>query len=91
MRRLLATLVLGAALTLGGCGKPTKQELTQKAAGVSTKDELTKRLGKPDKYFKLGPVETWTYQAKDGTLSFVVTGDKVVVDFTADKVDVKTK
>jgi len=82
MRRLLAALALAAALALGACGggTMTKQELTKKAEGVTTKAELEKKLGKPSGFTKIGPLETWTYKASDGDVIFIITGDKVRVD-----------
>jgi hypothetical protein len=80
MRRLLAILALGAVLGLGACGTPTKQEITTKAAGITTKAALERKLGKPRSFNKLGPIETWTYQASDGEVTFLITGDTVRLD-----------
>jgi len=80
MRRLLATLALGAVLVLGACGAPSTQEITRKAAGITAKADLEKKLGKPDSFNKLGPIETWTYKASDGQVTFLITGDTVRLD-----------
>ena len=68
-----------AALALGwpGCGPSTKHELLKKAEGVETKQALEAALGPPDDHNKLGPIETWTYRAEDGEVTFVITGDRV--------------
>lgn len=81
MRRLLASLALGAALAFGACGgQMTKQELTKKAEGISAKADLEKKLGKPTSFNKIGPLETWTYKASDGEVIFLITGDTVRLD-----------
>jgi hypothetical protein len=67
------------ALSLSGCGSMSKQEMTQKTANVSTKAELEKMLGKPGDFNKIGPMETWTYKASDGDVTFVIMGDKVTL------------
>jgi hypothetical protein len=81
MRRLLATLALGLVLALGACsGQLTKQEITAKAAGITAKADLEKKLGKPTSFAKIGPLETWTYKASDGDVIFLITGDTVSLD-----------
>ncbi len=81
MRRFLAVLALGAALAFGACGGPmTKQEITTKAAGITAKADLEKKLGKPTSFNKIGPLETWTYKASDGEVTFIITGDTVRLD-----------
>jgi hypothetical protein len=81
MRKLLTTLVLAAALALGACGgQMTKQEITTKAAGITAKADLEKKLGKPTSFTKIGPIETWTYKASDGDVVFLITGDTVRLD-----------
>lgn len=72
-----------AALLIAGlaaCGDPSKTELVEKARGIETKTALRQALGPPDDIAKLGPVEKWTYQASDGTVVFVITGETVIVD-----------
>ncbi len=78
LRRVLA---LGAALAFGACGGPmTKQEITKKAEGITAKADLEKKLGKPTSFNKIGPLETWTYKAADGDVTFIITGDTVRLD-----------
>lgn len=50
-----------------------------KARDVETRAQLEKALGKPDDISKLGPLETWTYRAKNGQVTFVIIGDKVTL------------
>ena len=68
-----------AALALGlvACGPPSKHDILSKAEGVTSKAELEDVLGAPTERDKLGPLETWTYRAQDGEVTFVITGDTV--------------
>lgn len=68
-----------ALLLLTGCGPPTKEEILQKARDVTTRADLEKRLGRPGDISKLGPLETWTYKAKNGDVVFVIIGDTVTL------------
>jgi hypothetical protein len=72
-RALAITLLLG----LSACGDPTVADIVKKTEKVGTRADLERALGKPTQLTKLGPVETWTYKAKDGEISFLVTGDTV--------------
>jgi hypothetical protein len=74
---MVMTCMLAAALVTG-CGR-TKEDLVQKSRGVSTRAELEQALGKPSDIAKLGPVEQWTYQASNGTVIFLIVGDKVTL------------
>lgn len=85
MRRLLTLLaVLPLALLLAAC-EPSKDEIIAKAEGIETKAALREALGDPAEVDKLGPVETWTYQAKDGSVSFLIAGDTVTLTATGGK------
>lgn len=77
MRRALSIALVAAALALAACGPPTKHDLLSKAEGIETKQALEAALGAPDDRSKLGPVETWTYRASDGEVTFVIAGDRV--------------
>ncbi len=85
MRRsaVLAALVL--PLLLAGCLEPKKADLLEKAEGAQTKAQLRDRLGDPTDVAKLGPIETWTYNASDGTVSFLIAGDTVTISSTGEK------
>ena len=78
------TRLAGAALVLAlaGCGPATKEDLLSKARDVKTRAELEKALGKPTDLSKLGPLETWTYKASNGSVVFVVVGDTVTLQAT---------
>ena len=65
------------ALLLSGCGPPTKEDLLAKAKDVKTRTELEQALGRADDVSKLGPVEKWTYKAKNGQVVFVIVGESV--------------
>ena len=80
MYRSLKTIAVTAALfALAACGDPTKADIVKKAEGADTRAALESALGKPDDLSKLGPVEKWTYKAKDGSVTFVITGDSVAM------------
>lgn len=85
MRRYLTALAaLPLALMLTAC-EPSKDEIIAKADGAETKEQLRDALGAPTEVNKLGPVETWTYEAKDGTVSFLIAGGQVTLSATGEK------
>lgn len=84
MRRLLAGALAALVLGAAGCGPPSKHELLSKAEGAKTKQALETALGPPDDRSKLGPIETWKYRAKDGEVTFVITGDRVTFEAAGD-------
>ena len=86
IKNCVSILVLSLAIVLNGCGagSMTKQDMVNKTSKVKTKQELESALGKPTNFNKLGPLETWTYQAKDGEVNFVITGDTVQLQATSD-------
>ena len=86
-KNISACLVL--LFALAACGDPSKASIIEKARGIETRQQLESTLGKPAEVNKLGPIESWTYKASDGTVTFVVTGDKVVMDMTAGKSESK--
>jgi len=75
-------LVAVFALGLAACGDPSKQETLKKAEGVSTRADLEAALGRPDDLSKMGPIERWTYDASDGSVVFLITGDEVALQMT---------
>jgi hypothetical protein len=80
MSRAMTTMLvwLLAAALLGGCGR-SKEDLVEKSRNASTRAELERALGKPSDIAKLGPVEQWTYNASNGTVVFLIVGDKVTL------------
>lgn len=72
---LFACLV---ALPLAAC-EPSKADILEKAEGVTTKQGLRDALGQPDDIAKLGPIETWTYTADNGEVTFLIAGDAVTL------------
>lgn len=61
-----------------GCSR-SKEDLVEKSRNVSTRAELERALGQPSDISKLGPVEQWTYKASNGTVVFLIVGDKVTL------------
>ena len=85
-RRIVVLGGLTLLATLGGCdSSPTKAEILKKASGLKTKEELEKALGVPAKLDKLGPIERWTYNAKDGVVVFTIVAGRVALDETGDR------
>lgn len=76
---LRAAVAAAVLLGLTACGEPTKADIIEKARGVETREQLQKKLGKPTEVSKLGPIEQWTYKAKDGQVTFILTGDSVAM------------
>jgi hypothetical protein len=66
--------------TLTACGPSSKEDMLAKAREVKTRTQLESALGKPDDVSKLGPVEKWTYKAKNGQVVFVLVGDTVTIE-----------
>ena len=77
MRHAIAAALAALALGVAAGGPPTKHDILKKAEQIETKQALEAALGAPDDVSKLGPVETWTYRAKDGEVTFLITGDHV--------------
>jgi hypothetical protein len=73
---------------LAGRGR-SKENLVQLSRGVSTRAELERALGKPSDISKLGPMEQWTYKASNGTVVFLIVGDKVTLQATGSPDDRK--
>jgi hypothetical protein len=78
MRRLVGLAVI--ALLLTACGSSSKEDMIAKARDVKTRMELERALGKPDEVSKLGPLEKWTYKARNGQVVFVLVGDTVTLE-----------
>ena len=78
----LGALTLALVFALAGCGPSSKEDMVAKARDVKTA-ELERALGKPDDVRKLGPLEKWTYRAKNGQVVFVLVGDSVSLEVTA--------
>jgi hypothetical protein len=77
----MVTGVASACLVLAllACGSPTKEDLVRKTRDVSTRAELEKALGQPTDITKLGPVEQWTYKARNGQVVFIIVGETVTL------------
>ena len=71
-------------VTLTACGPSSKEDMLAKAREVKTRAQLESALGKPDDVSKLGPVEKWTYKAKNGKVTFILMGDAVTIEKTDD-------
>jgi hypothetical protein len=76
MRRLTAALA-ALALAIAACSPDTKHDMLSKTEDVETMKELEAALGAPDDRTKMGPIETWTYRASDGEVTFLITGERV--------------
>ncbi|HEX6956765.1 MAG TPA: hypothetical protein VF194_02175 [Ferrovibrio sp.] len=81
VRSRLARLVLSLALPLAvvACGPSSTEETLKKAEHADTRADLEKAIGRPTEIQKLGPIEQWTYKTSDGSVTFVIAGDKVTL------------
>jgi len=82
MHRIL--VVAFAAWALLACSE-SKHDILQNAESAETKQQLEAALGAPDDVSKLGPIETWTYEASDGSVEFLITGNTVALKTTGGK------
>jgi Tfp pilus assembly protein PilP len=90
--RALARLACAVLLlVLAGCSPSSKEDMLSRAREVKTRAELEKALGKPTDLSKLGPMETWTYKASNGTVVFLVVGDTVTMQATGPAPSKETK
>lgn len=85
MRKFLLGSCLVLPFFLSACGDPSKADIVKKAESADTRAKLEKALGRPQDLSKLGPIEKWTYKAKDGEVVFVLTGDTVAMQATGGK------
>jgi len=76
MRKPTAALA-ALALAIVACAPDTKHEILSKSEHAETLVELEAALGAPDDRNKMGPIETWTYRASDGEVTFLITGERV--------------
>ena len=83
-RFVKAVAALALALLAVACGPKTKHDLLSRAEKVETKSDLERTLGAPDERNKLGPIEIWTYEASDGSVTFLITDDKVALQATGE-------
>lgn len=81
---LVGAALLGAAGCHRGPFAPSKADLLAKAQEAKDRPSLEKALGRPDDVNKFGPIETWTYRARDGELKFTVAGETIVLTRTGD-------
>jgi hypothetical protein len=79
-----AFVLAATCLLAAGCGRGTKHDLLKKTESIETKAALEHALGAPDDRQKLGPIETWTYVASDGKVTFLITGDHVALQATSE-------
>ena len=78
------SIVALAAVALLACSE-SKHDILSQAESAETKQQLEAALGAPDDVSKLGPVETWTYEASDGSVQFLITGNTVALGTTGGK------
>jgi hypothetical protein len=72
-------------LALSACGDPTKEDILKRSEGADTKALLEKAIGRPSDIRKIGPIESWTYKAANGEVTFVIAGDHVTLSTATDE------
>jgi len=82
--RLLCIVVI--AVAIAGCDD-RKEDILKKSENVKTREQLRAVIGDPDNASKVGPLETWTYQASNGSVTFTLAGDTVMLKTTGNKTD----
>lgn len=85
MKPVRTLVVLLSLLLLAACFAPSKSELLKKAQGAKSRADLEAALGQPSDVSKIGPIEKWTYVASDGSVVFVLAGDTITFEATADR------
>jgi hypothetical protein len=85
LRKFVSVLALGVALMIVAACDSSKDDILQKAAKAETAEDLRAALGDPDEVSKVGPIETWTYNASDGTVTFTLAAGTVTLSTTGEK------
>ena len=71
-------------LLLAACDD-SKADILKKSENAATRQQLREAIGDPDDVVKVGPLETWTYKASDGSVTFTLAGDAVTLKVTGEK------
>jgi len=83
IKRLLGTACAAMLLlTMPACEDSTA-EVVSKTKDVDTVEQLKKTLGDPADIAKAGPLAKWTYKTKDGTVTFLIAGEKVTTSMAS--------
>lgn len=75
---LRAVCLAAVALALAACDD-SKEDILKKSEQATTRQQLREAIGDPDDIAKLGPLETWTYEASNGVVTFTLAGDTVTL------------
>ena len=87
IRTLIRLLCLAVvAVTIVAC-EDRKEDILKKSENAKTRQQLRAVIGDPDDASKVGPMETWTYQASNGSVTFTLAGDTVMLKTTVGKRD----
>lgn len=79
--------ILAAPVLLTGCvslGLASKADILRQAEYAQTRSQLEDALGQPSRLSRLGPVETWTYDARDGAVVFLLINGRVALQSTGE-------
>ncbi len=82
--RLLCLVVIAAVIV--GCDD-RKEDILKKSENVKTRKQLRAAIGDPDNASIVGPIETWTYEASNGRVTFTFAGDTMMLKTTGDRTD----
>jgi hypothetical protein len=85
IRKLIRVLCLAIfAVAVVACDD-RKEDILEKSENAKTREQLRAVIGDPDDVSKVGPVETWTYQASNGNVTFTFAGKTVMLRTTGGK------
>ena len=64
-----------------------KEDILKKSENAKTREQLRAVIGDPDDVSKVGPIETWTYRTSNGSVTFTLAGNTVMLKTTGGKTD----
>jgi hypothetical protein len=82
--RLLCLTIVAVAIV--AC-EDRKEDILAKSENAKTREQLREVIGDPDDVSKVGPIETWTYETSNGSVTFTLAGDTVMLKTAGRKTD----
>lgn len=75
------TCLIVVAVAIVACDD-RKEDILTKSEKAKTREQLRSVIGDPDEVSKVGPIETWTYHTSNGSVTFTLAGDTVMLKAT---------